>query len=270
MGIVVDDVSFGFEPKRSVLNRITLAVSSGDLLAIVGPSGCGKSTLLRLIAGVLPRAAAPNWFEGEISLDGIRPSSSSMRPGTVSLMFQEPLLLPNRSVSQNVALPLEMLGLPPEGIPPKVAEVVEAVGLSSFANYRPSELSVGMKTRVSLAMTVVTRPAFLLLDEPFASLDIGWRFSLYRAVTDIQASQKPSTVLVTHDLHEAVLLANRIVVIDSRGHKRDEFTVDIHKPKTFGPEELSAYNASSIRLYSALEQSVLDATNLVSSPSEES
>jgi len=119
-----------------------------------------------------------------------------------------------------------------------------------------------MKTRISLAMTIVTRPAFLLLDEPFSSLDIGWRLSLYRTLAKVRRLGNSTTVLVTHDLREAILLADTIVVLDSEGRTQYPIQIDLPKPSAFSPEELTIYNERSIRIYSDLERSVLAATTL--------
>ena len=114
MSVEVNALSFGYSESRSILNGITMRAFAGEILAIVGPSGSGKSTLLRLIAGVLPRRGSANRIDGKVLLDGAAPEAGLLKPGTVSLMFQEPMLLPNRTVKQNIALPLEMLREGPE------------------------------------------------------------------------------------------------------------------------------------------------------------
>jgi ABC-type nitrate/sulfonate/bicarbonate transport system ATPase subunit len=262
MSISVHNVSFSYDPTRRVLTRVCLEANPGELVVILGPSGSGKSTILRLIAGLLPGRAAGSELGGRILLNGSPPTSPIIRPGTVSLMFQEPVLLPNRTVEQNIMLPLQMLHATSDTIAERVNDSLDQIGLAPLRHLRPSQLSVGMKTRVSLAMTIVTQPSFLLLDEPFSSLDIAWRLALYRTLGLVRRFAACTTILVTHDLREAILLGDTIVVLGSDGRTLDPIQISFNKPSTFTPEELTAYNERSIELYSALERSILATTVL--------
>jgi ABC-type nitrate/sulfonate/bicarbonate transport system ATPase subunit len=268
MSINVRDVSFAYDNTRTILTNASLEAHRGQLVAVLGPSGSGKSTLLRLIAGILPKSGTSQIMRGQILLNGNLAKDSSLKPGQLSLMFQEPVLLPNRTVAQNIALPLEMLRLPRLTIQERVTSVLAEIGLSKLRHLRPSQLSVGMKTRVSLAMTVITQPTFLLLDEPFSSLDFAWRLSLYRTLTAIRNASQPTILLVTHDLREAILLADSIVVLRSDGRTMSPTRIDVSKPVRFTTEELDHYTTISLREYTALEQSLVSATDLLEAAQE--
>jgi ABC-type nitrate/sulfonate/bicarbonate transport system ATPase subunit len=262
MSIEISSVSFGYDRTRTVLNAVSLEVPKGDLVAVLGPSGCGKSTLLRLVAGIIPNHQAGNWMTGTIITNTSPLNGSNPRPGELSLMFQEPVLLPNRTVEENLALPLQMLRFPRPVISERVDGILDQIGLKAFRNLRPTQLSVGMKTRVSLGMTFVPRPSILLLDEPFSSLDIAWRLALYRALSDFRKAEMSTALLVTHDLREAILLADAIFVLRSDGRMLEPFRIDLSKPVNFTVEELEQYNKLSINEYSLLERSLLASTTL--------
>jgi sulfonate transport system ATP-binding protein len=189
----------------AVLAGLTLDVDASEIVAVVGPSGCGKSTLLRLISGLDAR------FDGRIAV-GERQVCGADR--AVGVVFQEPRLFPWLSVSDNVAF-----GLTDRGAPRAhelVRETLAVVGLAGFATALPKELSGGMAQRVALARALVTEPEVLLMDEPFSSLDAFTRMRLQDHLLAAWSRYRPTLVLVTHDLDEAVYLADRVVLLTDR------------------------------------------------------
>ncbi|GAA3235929.1 ABC transporter ATP-binding protein [Pseudonocardia petroleophila] len=190
---------------RPVLAGIDLDVAAGEVVALLGASGSGKSTLLRLVAG-LDRPTA-----GEVLVDGTRVDGIENRAAVV---FQEPRLLPWRTVAENVAFGL------PDGTAraagrEEVARALDSVGLTAFAGHRPREVSGGMAQRTALARALVRRPGVLLLDEPFAALDALTRLRMQDLVDDLQRTSGATVLLVTHDVDEALQLADRAVVLSN-------------------------------------------------------
>ncbi|MDB5653013.1 MAG: transporter related protein [Tardiphaga sp.] len=189
-----------------VLRDVSLSVRSGEFVAIVGASGCGKSTLLRLILGL------DTDYQGDIRLEGKRVRKPGLDRGMV---FQEHRLLPWLTAEGNVAAALRRSGLPPRERARLVAEHLTLVGLGGFADAWPAQLSGGMSQRVAIARALVNRPRFLLLDEPLGALDALTRLWLQDELARIVRIEKSTVVLVTHDVDEAVFLADRIVVMQS-------------------------------------------------------
>jgi sulfonate transport system ATP-binding protein len=204
-----------------VLGGIDLEVAAGEIVAIVGPSGCGKSTLLRLIAGLDTR------FSGEIRV------ADSLVCGTdprVGLVFQEPRLFPWLSVRRNVAFGLgEAERARARDL---VRDTLGVVGLTDFAEALPKQLSGGMAQRAALARALVTEPQVLLLDEPFSSLDAFTRMKLQDHLLAAWSRYRPTLLLVTHDLDEAVYLADRVVLLGERpGRVQDVLRVAPERPR---------------------------------------
>ena len=189
------------------LQDVSLHVPTGSVLAIVGASGCGKSTLLRLIAGL-----------EQADTGQIRLGDAPVRGTALDrcLVFQEPRLLPWLTVTENVALALQNAGIGRDEKRARVAALLDLVGLAAFGGAYPRQLSGGMAQRVAIARGLVTGPAILLLDEPFGALDALTRLRLQGELRAIWAARRPTMVLVTHDVEEAVFLADRIVVMASR------------------------------------------------------
>jgi NitT/TauT family transport system ATP-binding protein len=187
------------------LGPVDLALSPGEITALVGPSGCGKSTALRLLAGL----EAPT--RGEVR--------RTTRRGESAVVFQAPTLAPWLSARDNVALPLELSGVARGEARSKAEAALARVGLAGAAGARPAQLSGGMAMRVSLARALVTEPRLLLLDEPFAALDEITRRALADDVLRLWAETRPAIVFVTHSVEEAVYMASRVVVF-SRGPGR--------------------------------------------------
>jgi NitT/TauT family transport system ATP-binding protein len=208
-----------------VLQKIDLDVPEKSIVAIVGASGCGKSTLLNIVAGLVK----PD--RGCVFLNGIKAADfTDWR--SMTYMFQEDRLLPWRTAAQNVAFGLEASGINRAERKRRVAETLELVGLAQFANVYPHELSGGMRSRVALARSLVTRPTLLLMDEPFSKLDPTIRSQMHNEVLRIAALMSMTIVFVTHDVEEAVVLANYVVVLNPRpGRVRETRTIDLPYPR---------------------------------------
>ncbi|WP_350348593.1 ABC transporter ATP-binding protein [Agromyces sp. G08B096] len=189
--------------RRQVLRDVDLDIAAGEILAILGPSGCGKSTLLR-IAGGLDRPTS-----GEVRIGRTTVASYDVR---CAVGFQEPRLLPWRSVAQNVALGLPR-GTARQAGREQVTRLLELVGLADFAGHRPREISGGMAQRASLARALARNPAVLLLDEPFGALDALTRLKMQDLLLDVHAAEPTTVLLVTHDVDEALQLADRIILL---------------------------------------------------------
>ncbi len=203
-----------------VLDGLVLSVPEGGFSAVVGPSGCGKSTLTRLVAGLLKPDEGEVWLHGEL----VRGPKS-----VVGMAFQNPVLLEWRTILQNVMLPLEIV---PTKMSRKEREdralhLLALVGLEGFEDKRPSELSGGMRQRASLCRAIVHKPEVLILDEPFAALDAFTREDLWQTMHAVKAEEPFTGVLITHDLREAIFLADEIVVLSGRP-ARTQYVMDVH------------------------------------------
>ncbi|MEV6112870.1 ABC transporter ATP-binding protein [Streptomyces sp. NPDC052109] len=203
----LDSVSRHFADQH-VLDRISLTVPDGQFLSVVGPSGCGKSTLLRTIAGLLPTQ------EGSVTIDGTPVTGV---PERLAVVFQEygRSLLPWLTVRDNVALPLRRRGLGRSARRAEAETILERVGLHGVARRHPRELSGGMQQRVAIARALVCRPALLLMDEPFGSLDAGTREDLEDLLLEVHRSDDTTIVFVTHDIDESVYVGDRVVVLSA-------------------------------------------------------
>ena len=208
------------------LRSINLDVADGEFVAVVGRSGCGKSTLLRLIAGLLPPTA------GQITVAGV-PVTKARRD--IAMLFQRPALLPWRSVLDNVLLPVEIFGWRKAKHRARAQELLEMVGLRGFEHRRPHELSGGMQQRVSLCRSLIGDPRVMLMDEPFSALDALTREELSVELQRVHMENSATIVFVTHSIDEAVLLADRVIVLSPRpGRIRKVVDIDIPRPRTLG------------------------------------
>jgi sulfonate transport system ATP-binding protein len=219
---------------RPVLRGIDLEVAAGEIVAILGPSGCGKSTLLR-IAGGLDRPTS-----GEVAIDGTAVAPYDPRS---AVGFQEPRLLPWRTIANNVALGLPR-GTPREAGTAQIARLLELVGLADFAGHRPHEVSGGMAQRTSLARALARNPGVLLLDEPFGALDALTRLKMQDLLLDVHAAEPTTVLLVTHDVDEALQLADRVILLGQEGDEpgagiRQTVVVPGHRPRDRGSAELA-------------------------------
>jgi putative hydroxymethylpyrimidine transport system ATP-binding protein len=203
-----------------ILEDVDLSVDRGEFVALVGPSGCGKSTLLNLVSGVITPAI------GRISVDGI--DESADRLGGISYMQQKDLLLPWRTVSENGRLGLELRGVDARESSIRVAAMAESFGLSEVLDFLPWQLSGGMRQRVALLRALLPDNPVLLLDEPFGALDAITRSGLQQWLLNVLDRSEKAVLLVTHDVEEAILLADRVLVMTSTpGRITAEVKVDL-------------------------------------------
>ncbi|ELZ47073.1 ABC transporter [Halorubrum coriense DSM 10284] len=231
--LAVDDLRKRYG-ETVALDGVDLAVADGEFVAVVGPSGCGKSTLLRVLSGLEAQ------FDGRVAVGGtdVRAGGSD----DVGMVFQEPRLLGWADVRENVAV-----GLPADVDPERPAardrvdDLIETVGLDGFADSRPDELSGGMAQRVSLARGLAYDPAVLLLDEPFSALDRLTKADQQDHLLDVWERRGTTVVLVTHDVEEAVYLADRVVVLDGQpGTVASVVDVDVERPRERADPDLVA------------------------------
>ena len=206
--ITLDGVSFAFGP-QTILHQIDLQIDAGSIVALLGPSGCGKSTLLRLLAGLTVPASGEIRFGDRL----VAKRGWAMPPEQrdIGMVFQDYALWPHMTAEQNVAFPLHMRGVPRQDRQKRVAEALALVGLSGFAERKPSGLSGGQQQRVALARAIVAEPRVLLFDEPLSNLDSELRESLCVEMSRLLRQLGITAVYVTHDRREAELLADRIV-----------------------------------------------------------
>jgi NitT/TauT family transport system ATP-binding protein len=234
--IVIDQVSHSYRPQRGrevlALDRVALDVGEREFVALLGPSGCGKSTLLYLIGGFLPVES------GRILVDGEPVAEPGPDRGIV---FQHFALFPWKTVRGNVLYGLERAGLPQRERQKRAQQFIDLVGLTGFEDSYPSHLSGGMKQRAALARTLAFDPKILLMDEPFGALDSQTRSLMQSELLAIWQGSPKTVIFVTHDVQEAVYLAERVVVMSARpGHiksvidtKFDKSDTDILKSKSF-------------------------------------
>ena len=207
--VAVDDVSFSVAP--------------GEFVSIIGPSGCGKSTLFNIIGGLTGD------YGGSVTVEG---STVSGTHPSIGMVFQEESTFPWRTVEDNVAFPLEIAGMPKAQRMERAAHFIALVGLQGFERRYPSELSGGMRQRVAIARTLASEPRILLMDEPFAALDEQTRLLLGDKVLQIQQTLKQTTLLITHNLTEAVQLSDRVLVMTYRpGRLKRSVRIDLPHPR---------------------------------------
>jgi NitT/TauT family transport system ATP-binding protein len=224
--LVVDDIVKQFDTPEgplTALERVSLSVRPGEFLAVIGPSGCGKSTLFNIIGGLI------DGYQGAVTVGG--ETVRGPHPA-IGMVFQEESTFPWRTVIENVAFPLEIAGMSSQERLDKAKKFVALVGLNGFENRYPAELSGGMRQRVAIARTLASGPKILLMDEPFASLDEQTRLLLGDKVLQIQQDLKQTTLLITHNITEAVQLADRILVMTYRpGRVKRMVEIDLPRPR---------------------------------------
>ena len=230
MNIELRDLSYSYKPGARVLNGVNLHVAAGASVAVLGASGSGKSTLLKLVAGLLEhRDGAMSGdirFDGASIVGGGQALSSLKQKGKIGYLFQLPLLLNHFTVWQNICFPSEVLGTLDEA---RIQRLADLVGLSDHLQKFPKELSGGMRTRVALARMFSTDPELLLLDEPFSSLDVVRRSDLYAELSRLRARSRSTTILVTHDIFEAIVFSNALCVMNLSG-SAFHYTVENWRP----------------------------------------
>ena len=225
------------------LDGVSLEVEPGEIVAVIGGSGCGKSTLLRAISGL----DTPS--QGQVVLDGAPVTTPHEKIG---IIFQEPRLLPWLSVADNVGFGIE--DRPKRERGERIGAALERVGLSDKAKVWPRELSGGQAQRVAIARALVPRPEVLLLDEPFSALDAFTRIDLQEHLLALWADAKPTLVHVTHDVEEAIVLADRVVVMRPRpGRIADEIIIDLPRPRD---RQSAAFDFAKRRVLAALDLSL--------------
>ncbi len=247
--VALRSVSKTFPNGTLALKGFDLNVRAGEFVSLLGPSGCGKSTALRIVAGLSePSEGAVEWPSPRA------PSGSGSRIGFV---FQEPTLMPWTSVFNNVLLPLKLKGIPTEKARARVLAALDRVGLKEFGRAYPRELSGGMRMRVSIARALVTEPALLLMDEPFAALDEITRFKLNNDLLQVWQALATTVVFVTHSVFESVYLSSRIVVMAARpGRVFAELKIDAPYPRDQDFRTSAEYAAFCRRTSEALAQAM--------------
>jgi NitT/TauT family transport system ATP-binding protein len=230
------------------LKGLDLEVREGEFLSLLGPSGCGKSTALRIIAGLSePTQGAVEWAAPAAAGKGSR----------IGFVFQEPTLMPWTTVFNNVRLPLKLAGVPTTSAAPRVDAALERVGLEKFVRAYPRELSGGMRMRVSIARALVTEPALLLMDEPFAALDEITRFKLNDDLLAMWQTMSTTVVFVTHSVFESVYLSRRIAVMAARpGRIFTELEIDAPYPRGSNFRTSAEYAAFCRRTSEALARAM--------------
>ena len=206
------------------LSDVSLSVADGEFMAIVGPSGCGKTTLLNIVAGLLP------YDRGSVSIDGRRIQGAGVDRAVV---FQQSSLLPWRTIVGNVRYGMELhKRFDRETMRKRTEHFIQLVGLAGFERHYPSELSGGMQQRVNLARALATDPLVLLMDEPFAALDAQTRELMQAELLKIWAEARKTVLFITHQINEAVYLADRVAVMSGRpGRVKDVFTIPFGRPR---------------------------------------
>ena len=219
----------------AAVDDVAFEVPAGDFVALLGPSGCGKSTLLKMIAGLTAPSRGTIWV-GERRVE--KPSDDA------GLMFQSPVLLPWRTILKNVLLPVEVEGKKVRAYRGRALELLASVGLEGWENNYPRELSGGMQQRVAVCRALIQDPPMLLLDEPFGALDSLTREVLNDLVGEICATAKKTTVLVTHDVGEAVYMADRVLVMSARpGRIVADVRISLDRPRSVASRTVPAFEA---------------------------
>jgi NitT/TauT family transport system ATP-binding protein len=247
--LVVDDLCMRFGTSDggiTALDHISFKVRPGEFLAVIGPSGCGKSTLFNILGGLL------SGYQGAVSVAG---QSVAGPHASIGMVFQEESTFPWRNVVDNVAFPLEISGMAKAERIEKARHFISMVGLHGFEKRYPSELSGGMRQRVAMARTLASEPKILLMDEPFAALDEQTRLLLGDKVLQIQQELKQTTLLITHNITEAVQLADRILVMTYRpGRTKRIVDIELPRPRTSEIVSSEAFGRYVAQIWSDLRE----------------
>jgi NitT/TauT family transport system ATP-binding protein len=247
--LAVDNIVKRFETPEGVVTAVdgvSLSVSSGEFVGVIGPSGCGKSTLFNIIGGLL------DGYEGTVKVAG--DLVHGPHPA-IGMIFQEESTFPWRTVIDNVAFPLEIAGIAKRERYERAKHFVSLVGLDGFERRYPAELSGGMRQRVSMARTLAAQPKILLMDEPFAALDEQTRLLLGDKVLQIQQELKQTTLLITHNITEAVQLSDRILVMTYRpGKLKRMIKIDLPRPRSSEIVSSEAFGRYVAQIWSDLRE----------------
>lgn len=207
-----------------VLSDVNLTIGEGEFVSIVGPSGCGKSTILNIVAGLWGRSDGPR--TGHVMVD------HSERRQTIGYVLQKDTLFPWRTLIQNVAYGLEIVGVPKQRREEKAKEWIDRVGLAGFEDKYPYQLSGGMRQRANIIRKLVYDPEIMLMDEPLGALDAHTRMVLQQEIVDLWAASRKTVIFVTHDLEEAILLGTRVVLMTKRpATVQTAFDIDLPYPR---------------------------------------
>ena len=233
-GLIIDDISMRFDlPNGSsvqALKNVSLSLQSGDLMSVLGPSGCGKSSLLYIVAGL------EDATEGSVTFDGLEVTEPSPER---SLIFQEAALYPWLTVRDNITFGLKIAGQSAQKQEEAAERLLRLVGLVGAGDRRPHELSGGMRQRAALARALAMEPKVLLMDEPFAALDIQTRARMQGHLLNIWETSKASVLLVTHSIDEALALADRVIVFTARpGQIKAEIPITAARPRDLRSPEM--------------------------------
>jgi ABC-type nitrate/sulfonate/bicarbonate transport system ATPase subunit len=241
VSITVDGVSKSFRPSGvQALATVTLAAESGQFVSLVGPSGCGKSTLFNIIAGLIE----PD--EGTVRFDGADVTGTT---GHVGYMLQRDLLLPWRTVLDNVLLGLDVAGVPRGTSEPRARELLARFGLSGFAKAYPAQLSGGMRQRCAVIRTILYDAPLFLLDEPFSALDAQTRLLMQEWLLDVWDTLGKTVFYITHDLDEALFLSDRVYVMSARpGHVIADVAVALERPRDHAIRTAAAFLDYKVQL----------------------
>ncbi|MEO5671772.1 MAG: ABC transporter ATP-binding protein [Ramlibacter sp.] len=247
--ILINHVSHGFGGGVRVLDDISLTIRPGEFVSLVGPSGCGKTTLLNMIAGLIEPDA------GTLRIAGAPPKCGR---ADMAYMLARDALLPWRSVMDNAMLGTEVRGEPLADRERRARALLTEVGLGRYFNHYPKELSQGMRQRTALARTFALHAPVLLMDEPFAALDAHTKLQLEDTLLTLWQREQRTVVFVTHDLHEAVLISDRIIVMSARpGRLHADVHVDLPRPRTVASLQTSPeYHAIYSKVWKMLESGI--------------
>ncbi len=247
--LVVDDIVVRYDTAEgpiTAVDNVAFKVRPGEFLSVIGPSGCGKSTLFNVIGGLLSHHG------GVVSVAGETISGPHQ---SIGMVFQEESTFPWRTVIDNVAFPLELVGMAKAKRAERAKYFIALVGLAGFENRYPGELSGGMRQRVSLARTLASEPKILLMDEPFAALDEQTRLLLGDKVLQIQQQLKQTTLLITHNITEAVQMSDRILVMTYRpGRTKRIVDIDLPRPRTSEVVSSAAFGRYVAEIWSDLRE----------------
>jgi NitT/TauT family transport system ATP-binding protein len=232
------------------LDGIDLRVEPEEFVAVLGPSGCGKSTLLNLVAGLLAPSAGAIWLDGDL------PAGRT----ATAMVFQEFALFPWRTVQANVELGLEELGVPPPERERRARTFIELTGLAGYESRYPHQLSGGMRQRVGIARALAVEPAVLLMDEPFSALDAQTRQLMQEELLGIWQRTRQTILYVTHNIHEAVYMADRVVVLSRRpGRVLAEVKVELPRPREERMIGEPAFVAAVERIWALIREQAAEA-----------
>jgi NitT/TauT family transport system ATP-binding protein len=230
MSVALDRVSVSFRSAVEAVHEVSLDVARGEFVAIVGPSGCGKSTLLNAIADLLDPTTAT--VTGSILIDGVGHRDRSRREANLGYVFQRDALLPWQTLLENTQLGLAIRSVPRERRVSRANELIAMAGLTGFEHYYPHQVSGGMRQRASLVRTLAYDPQTILMDEPFGALDAQNRIVLQAELLRIWQRTPRTILFVTHDLAEAIVLAQRVIVMSRRpGQVKAVHTIDLPYPR---------------------------------------